>query len=317
MLRINTALIHGATMTNLPAIGLAAMPGRRHKTLEIAQNIEKQGFAGIYCPSIGDGLALCQAIAQVTNSIEFGTAIAPIYYRSPDDYAQTVSFIHEISQGRFRFGIGVAHEKSLTARGIVAGKPLSDTRDFVEKIKNVPRVGELPPIVLAALRDRMVSLSGEIGAGVIFANAARSHMQTSLKSLEAKTQEKEFLIANMIPTCVFDDEETAAAVNRKTLISYARLPNYRNYWKEAGYEEEMVGVERAMDNGNDPEEIAKCLSDRWLSDNTLYGSASKVLEGLEAWYDAGIKTPILVPSSAQGNQIKAIEELFELCARLK
>ena len=79
----------------------------------------------------------------------------------------------------------------------------------------------------------------------------------------------------------------------------------------------MVGVEKAMENGNEPEEIAKCLSDRWLSDNTLYGSASKVLEGLEAWYDAGIKTPILVPSSAQGNQIKAIEELFELCARLK
>jgi hypothetical protein len=41
------------------------------------------------------------------------------------------------------------------------------------------------------------------------------------------------------------------------------------------------------------------------------------LEGLEAWYDAGIKTPILVPSSAQGNQFKAIQEVFELCARLK
>ena len=134
---------------------------------------------------------------------------------------------------------------------------------------------------------------------------------------DEKRKDPDFFIGDMIPTCVFDDEEKAAAVNRKTLISYARLPNYRNYWKEAGYEEEMAGVEKAMENGNEPEEIAKCLSDRWLSDNTLYGSASKVLEGLEAWYDAGIKTPILVPSSAQGNQIKAIEELFELCARPK
>jgi len=52
------------------------------------------------------------------------------------------------------------------------------------------------------------------------------------------------------------------------------------------------------------------MSDRWLSDVTLYGPVRRVREGLEAWYDAGIKTPILVPSSAVGNQLKAFEELF-------
>ena len=35
-------------------------------------------------------------------------------------------------------------------------------------------------------------------------------------------------------------------MNRKTLTSYAFLPNYRNHWKEAGYEEEMNGVEAAI-----------------------------------------------------------------------
>ena len=33
-------------------------------------------------------------------------------------------------------------------------------------------------------------------------------------------------------------------------------------------------------------------------------------DGLEAWYAAGVRTPIIVPSSASGNQMKAIEELF-------
>jgi hypothetical protein len=37
-----------------------------------------------------------------------------------------------------------------------------------------------------------------------------------------------------------------------------------------------------------------------------------VLEGLEAWYDAGIRTPILVPSSAAGKQITAFQEMFAL-----
>jgi hypothetical protein len=35
-----------------------------------------------------------------------------------------------------------------------------------------------------------------------------------------------------------------------------------------------------------------------------------VREGLEAWYAAGIRTPIIVPSSAGGNQMKAIQEMF-------
>jgi hypothetical protein len=35
-----------------------------------------------------------------------------------------------------------------------------------------------------------------------------------------------------------------------------------------------------------------------------------VLEGLEEWFAAGVKTPILVPSSTSGGQVKALEELF-------
>ena len=121
----------------------------------------------------------------------------------------------------------------------------------------------------------------------------------------------------MIPTCIHEDEKVAAAINRKTLASYSLLPNYRNYWKEAGYEDEMHGVETIIAQDGDPEEIMKCLSERWLSDSTLYGPPSKILESLEEWYSVGIKMPILVPSSANGNQIKAIAELFELCARLR
>jgi alkanesulfonate monooxygenase SsuD/methylene tetrahydromethanopterin reductase-like flavin-dependent oxidoreductase (luciferase family) len=43
---------------------------------------------------------------------------------------------------------------------------------------------------------------------------------------------------------------------------------------------------------------------------TLFGTAEQVREGVEAWRAAGVKTPILVPSSAQGNQMDAFEELF-------
>ena len=241
-----------------------------------------------------------------------GTSITPIYTRNVADFASTAGFLHEISGGRFRFGIGVSHEPAMKRIGVTQGKPLADMRAFVKGLRDTPRVGELPPIVLATLRDRMIALAAEIGDGMVFANGARSHMDHSLSVLpEATRNNGEFFIGNMIPTCVSDDEEAAKAVNRKTLTSYAFLPNYRNYWREAGYEEEMSGVEAAIADG-DLDRVPACLSDRWLADTTLFGSASKVREGIEAWFDAGIRTPIIVPSSAAGNQLKAIEEFFAL-----
>ena len=113
----------------------------------------------------------------------------------------------------------------------------------------------------------------------------------------------------MIPTCISDDIEAAKAVNRKTLTHYALLPNYRNYWKEAGYVEEMEAIETAVAEKR-MADVPKYLTDAWLADCTLFGPAARVRDGLEAWYAAGVTTPIVVPSSASGNQMKAIEELF-------
>jgi hypothetical protein len=114
----------------------------------------------------------------------------------------------------------------------------------------------------------------------------------------------------MIPTCISDDRDAAKAVNRKTLTGYALLPNYRNYWKEAGYVEEMEAVEKALAAGQ-RDRIPELLSDRWLADTTLFGSAAEVRAGVDSWVAAGVSTPILVPSSAVGNQLKAFEELFQ------
>ncbi len=296
----------------LPAVALAAVPGRRKKTLELAREIERRGFSGIYCATYGDGVGLCEALALVTERIPFGTAIANIYTRHVSEYAMTASLIQEISDGRFHFGVGVSHVPFLSRLGLSGGKPLGDMRRFVEELRAVPRAGELPPLVVAGLRKKMVALSAEIADGVVFANASRSHMSESLAALpEAKRGDPNFFIGNMIPTCISEDREAAAAVNRKTLSGYVMLPNYRNYWKEAGYVEEMEAVEKALAS-REREKIPSLLSDRWLADSTLFGTAAEVREGVEAWYEAGVRTPMLVPSSAVGNQMKAFEELFAI-----
>jgi alkanesulfonate monooxygenase SsuD/methylene tetrahydromethanopterin reductase-like flavin-dependent oxidoreductase (luciferase family) len=124
-----------------------------------------------------------------------------------------------------------------------------------------------------------------------------------------KRSDPNFLIGNMLPVCVSEDVDAAKALLCRRLVHYALLPNYRAYWKEAGYAGEMLAVEKVI-AGNRPDDIPKYLTDRWLADNTLFGPPAKVREGVEAWRAAGVDTPILVPNSVAGNQITALDELF-------
>ena len=292
-----------------PAISYVAMPGRRRATLDLAQEIERRGFPGLYCPSFGDALGVCEALSLVTKSIEFGTSIVNIYTRHPQEYAKTACLIHELAGGRFRFGIGVSHAPVNQHYEVKTGRPTEDIRRFVADVRKAAEGnGDLPPIVLATLRKPMVRLAAEIGNGAVWANAARSHMRESLALLKPEQRVSgSFFIGNMIPTCISDDRVAAAAVMRKTLRSYVALPNYQNYWIEAGYEEEMRGIQNAIAARRD---VTQRMSDRWLRDVTLFGSAGEVREGFEAWLAAGVSTPILVPSSTSGGQMKALEELL-------
>jgi alkanesulfonate monooxygenase SsuD/methylene tetrahydromethanopterin reductase-like flavin-dependent oxidoreductase (luciferase family) len=299
-------------MTQKPAVGFVAVPGRRQATLEVAKQLEQEGFSGLYCPSLGDGMAVCEALAYLTNDIPFGTSIANIYARHPHDFAQTAAFIHEISNGRFRFGIGVSHGPTHERMGIKVGKPLGEMRQFVRDLhEGAKMAGELPPVILATLRKRMVHLAAEISDGAVWANAARSHMAESLQEIPPeKMADENFFVGNMVPTCISDDQDAAAAVLRRVLTGYVRLPNYQNYWIEAGYEEEMLAIRQALSH-NEMEKLPDLMSERWLRQVTLYGTAAEVREGVEAWYDTGVKTVIVVPSSARGNQMVAFQDIID------
>jgi alkanesulfonate monooxygenase SsuD/methylene tetrahydromethanopterin reductase-like flavin-dependent oxidoreductase (luciferase family) len=299
-------------MTRMPAIGLAASPGRRRQVIELAQEAEKRGFSGIYCPTAGGGdcVALCQAIAQATNTIAVGTSIQPIYFRLPAELARAAALIHELSGGRFRLGIGVSHAPSHAAHGVTVGKPLGDMRKYVEGLRAAEAsTGPLPPIVLATLRSKMLALAAEIADGAVWACSSRSYMPRELAHVPAARREAGFFLGDMAPTVIDDDEKAAAAVVRRILTLYCQLPNYRNYWKEAGYVEEMAAIEAAI-AAKETDRLPSLMSDRWLADNALFGSAKTVRDGIEAWFDAGITTPIIVPSSTGGGQAKAVAELF-------
>ena len=294
----------------LPAVSLAAVPGRRADTVELAADIERRGFAGIYCPSFGDAMGLSLSIAHATNEIPFGTSIQPIYLQHPLALATSASYLHEIAGGRFRLGVGVTHGPVVERLGVQTGRPLADMRAYVDAMRAAGEpMGGLPPVVLATLRDKMVELAIEVGDGAVWANASLSRMAHSTALIPDERLHDGFWIGNMIPTVVDDDLEAARARNRATLRGYVALPNYRNYWIDAGYGEEMSAVAAALDAG-DRDAVLAAMSDRWLDDCTLSGPVGRVRDGIDAWHDAGA-TPIVVPSSTSGGQMQAFTELFD------
>jgi alkanesulfonate monooxygenase SsuD/methylene tetrahydromethanopterin reductase-like flavin-dependent oxidoreductase (luciferase family) len=291
-----------------PALSIVATSGKRRAILDLAVEAERRGFAGLACPSLGGTMGLCVSLAHETTTIPFWTSIQPIYYSHPVESANTAAHINEMSGGRFRFGIGVSHGPVVQRLGVSTGKPLSDISDYVAAMKANERFGgALPPLWLATLRDKMLTLATDIADGAVWANASLSHMVAQLDRVPAARRDG-FELWNMVPVVIDDDVDAARAVNRKTLTGYVSLPNYRNYWRAAGYQEEMDAIESAL-NAGDKDRVTSLMTDRWLDDSTISGSAGAVRDRLEEWSSTGVQ-PIAVMSSTSGGQAKAIGELF-------
>ncbi|MCU1396809.1 MAG: putative oxidoreductase [Ilumatobacteraceae bacterium] len=296
----------------LPALAVIGSATKRASILALATEADERGFAGLAVPGVGGNLAMCTSLAHVTQRIPFWTSIHPIYVAHPSAVAASAGHIHEVSGGRFRLGLGVSHTSMLDRMGVSTGKPLSDVRDYVAAIRTARRGAEvMPPIWLAALRDRMFDLAVEIGDGAIWANASQSYTPTQVARIPADRCEA-MPLSNMVPTVIDEDLDAARAIHRRTLSGYLVRPNYRNYWRAAGYTEEMDAIETALAAG-DRQGATAAMTNRWLDDCTISGSPAVVRERLQGWHDIGV-TPIAVMSSTTGGQAKAIRQLFELYA---
>lgn len=297
-------------MTRLPALSVIGTPTKRSALLAVAAEADRLGFSGLASPGVHGNLALCGSLAHVTATIPFWTSIQPIYHSHPAEVAITACHLAEVSGGRFRLGLGVSHVPAMKRLGIDTGRPLGDMRNYVGAIRAAERSsGALPPIIIATLRDKMLALALEVAEGAVWANASRSYMPEQLEQVPLDRRST-FSLANMVPTVIDDDLGAARAIHRRTLAGYLGLPNYRNYWKQAGYEQEMVAIEAALEAG-DRDALPALMTDRWIDDCTISGGPEHVRDQLESWFAIGV-TPIAVMSSTSGGQLKAIGELFAL-----
>jgi alkanesulfonate monooxygenase SsuD/methylene tetrahydromethanopterin reductase-like flavin-dependent oxidoreductase (luciferase family) len=296
-----------------PAVSMVAPAKKRHAILELARRAEELKFVGIACPSLGATMGLCVSLAHSTNEIKFWTSIQPIYYSHAIEMANTAAHIHEVSNGRFALGLGVSHGPVIDRLGATTATPLADIKNYLATMKAQERFsGDLPPIYLAALRNKMMHLASEISNGAIWANASRKSIATQIALLPDSKRSKMFL-ANMIPTVISDDVEAARAIHRKTLVGYVTLPNYRNYWRACGYGEQIDAFEKILSESAKESrntEIISAMDNEWLDDCTISGDVDTVRERLYGWSQIGV-LPIAVMSSTSGGQAQAISQLFD------
>lgn len=295
-------------MTLKPYLYLNDWIGDHQRVIDIASEAEARGFPGVYSESPGDNVALSLAVLDRTERLTVGTGIAGIYLQHPHTAATAAMLIEDLHPGRFHLGLGVSHVPFHEDMGVRFGKPLGDMRRYVENIRMVAGDHRLPPILIGALRGRMTALAGEVGDGVMWANAALSHMPYSISQL-AEGRSEDFILSSSAPACVADDRDTGLAGIRRYLLFYMKLPNYQNYFVEAGYEREVEGARQAAARDDD-EGVMAAITERMAADIGVFGTPSEIREQVGAWQAAGVGHLILDPVSVSGDQSLAAYEIM-------
>ena len=291
-----------------PYLRIWDQPGKRAELMALVQDLERRGFPGVWAPSRGDNVALLLAILERTERITVATGIAHIYLRHPQLMGQAGSLIEELHPGRLLLGLGVSHEPMHKALGLSVGRPLADMREYVAEMRVHAEGAVFPRLVLATLRRRMTALSGEIADGALWANGIRSHMATSLAEIPPDRREG-FFAGTFIVTAVVDDRASGLASTRAALRVYFELPYYQAYFEEAGYHDEVAAARAAIAAGDD-DALFAAISERFIADACLVGTASEVREQAEAWAEEDV-TLVLSPALEDRAAVERALAAFE------
>ena len=299
---------------SLPLDGLS-LP----ECVELAQEAERLGYTDVWTSEINgaDGFGLLAAVAVRTRSVRLGLAIAPVFTRPAALLAMTAASIHALSHGRFCLGLGSSTETIVEDwMGLPFRRPLQRVRETVEAVRRalsgsrVSFEGETVrihdfrlqlgptevPIVLAALGPRMLRLAGELADGVVLSFAGLPAIPIQVAALGRVGDGENFDVIQRLGVAVGEDEELLLPALRRELAVYGRSRAYNASFARQGYTAEAEGM-RAAWARREWRAAAEAVSDRLVRDTFVFGSPEACREGLMAYSEAGLTTPIVIPIS--------------------
>jgi probable F420-dependent oxidoreductase len=137
-----------------------------------AREIEELGYAALWfgeAPGGKEAFTRAATLLAATESLVVATGIASIWGRDPLTTASAVRTLAEAFPGRFIAGLGVSHPPAVEARGGVYAAPRETMRSYLASMAASVHLSPEPvvpaPVVLAALRPRMLELARESASG--------------------------------------------------------------------------------------------------------------------------------------------------------
>jgi probable F420-dependent oxidoreductase len=256
----------------LGPIALAAAAEER----SAVARIEELGYRAAW---YGEGLSNREVMAhgglllQATEQLVVASGIANIWARDATAAINGANTLNEAYGERFLLGLGASHAPIVNVRGHEYGKPLtamSAYLDAIEKHKyTAPSAQHPSPIVLAALRPRMLELARDRTAGAHPYFVPPAHTARAREILGPEP-----LLAPEQVVVLETDSSRAREIGRRHVAGYLQLPNYVNNLRTLGF-----GDDDFADGGSDG------LVDAIVAWGDEEAIAGRVSEHLEAGAD--------------------------------
>ena len=245
-----------------------------------AAKIEQAGFTSVWIGggnATPDAFTLLRPLLAATANLVVATGIANIWAWQPAAMRAEASALAREFPGRFILGLGVSHEHLVSSLGYTYQKPLAKMEKFLDELDHPAEYGadsELPPVVLAALGPRMLTLSAERTAGAHPYFTPPEHTAYARSVLGSSS----LLVPEQALSLAADRAEGLAA-GRAYAQRYLRTPNYTRNLKRFGFD--------------DPD-FADGGTSR-LIEAIIPSGAATVLDRVRAHLDAGADHVLLQP----------------------
>ena len=284
------------------------------ETERVAVAAEKEGYDGVSVPETAhDAFVALGLAARATSRIRLQSAIAVAFARNPMTLAYQANDVALLSGGRFDLGIGSQVKGHIERRfGMPWGRPAARMEDFVRAVRAIweswatgdrlhykgefyshtlmteffspgPNPHGNPPIMLAAVGDRMTEVAGRVTDGLLAHSLTTpSYMSEvtvpALKRGRGRADLDGFDVRLPVFAVLGADADARAVAEkgvRRQIAFYASTPPYRpvldhHGWGELGERLNGLSKQQAWD------EMADLIDDEVLDAFAVAGSPDEV-----------------------------------------
>jgi len=286
---------------------------------ELFRRAEAAGYDDLWSSETSgyDGFTPLALAAVHTRRVRLGTGVVNPFTRGPAVLAQHAAALADASGGRFVLGLGSSSDVIVERwNGVPFERPLSRMRAALEALRPVLGGGRGPggfrleappaepvPIVVAALRGRMLALAAELGDGAFTNFLPLSGARQVAQAFGASGKD---LLCRFF--CFPGPEEDALPAARRMLVSYATVPVYTAFFEWLGWAERIAPMVAAWRAG-DRARALELVPDELVRDVFVFGAPAAQHERLRAFADAGITTFVLAPVYEAGRVGALIDAL--------